>query len=113
MSGFPTILPFLILGILYSYKVFLSQLVKALCLSKIVTEAPFPSIESQGLPSLPPVLFLLVMLRTPGNLIRPGSALLGSLVRHVFLLLLASSVKFFVRLYVEVPAFISPLAAHA
>ena len=33
---------------MYSYKDFLSQLVKALCLSDIVIEGPFPSIESQG-----------------------------------------------------------------
>ena len=36
---------------MHSYKVLLSQLVKALCLSEIVTQAPFPSTESQGLPS--------------------------------------------------------------
>ena len=45
-----------------AYKGFLSQLAKVLCLSEIIAEAPFPSIESQGLPSLLPVLFQLMML---------------------------------------------------
>ena len=35
---------------MYSYKGFLSQLGKALCISEIATEAPFPSKESGGLP---------------------------------------------------------------
>ena len=52
---------------MYLYKGFLFQLAKALCLSAIVTEAAFPSIESQG-PLPPSVLFLLVMFRTPGDL---------------------------------------------
>ena len=36
---------------MHSYKVLLSQLAKALCLSEVVTQAPFPSTEFQGLPS--------------------------------------------------------------
>ena len=51
---------------MHGYKVLLSQLVKVLCLSEIITEAPFPSVR----PPLPPVQFLLVMFRTPAILVR-------------------------------------------
>ena len=49
------------LGTMNSYKCFLSQLVKALCLSGIIIEGPFPSL---GTPT-PPVWFPLVTFRTP------------------------------------------------
>ena len=49
---------------MYNYKGFFSQLIKALCLSEIVTEAPFPRIG----PPFPHVQFPLVMFRTPHNL---------------------------------------------
>ena len=49
---------------MYRHKGFLSQLVKALCLSEIVTELPFPNMGHL----LPPVQFLLVMFRTAVNL---------------------------------------------
>ena len=50
-SRFPFLLPFHTWRIMCSYTGFLSQLVKALCLSEIVTEASFPSTESQGPPT--------------------------------------------------------------
>ena len=70
---------------MYNLKGFLSQLVKAVCLSEIGTEDPFPSTESQGSP--PPTLSLLAMFGKPGTLVRPGSGLLSQWLRHVSLLL--------------------------
>ena len=60
---------------MHGYKGFLSQLVKALCLSEIATEALFPSTESQGLPFSS--LSLLVMFGMPGNRVGLGSGLLS------------------------------------
>ena len=49
---------------MYSYKDLLSQLVKAFCLSGIVTDTPFPSMGPPFSPvQVPPVMF-----RTPGSL---------------------------------------------
>ena len=67
LAGLLPFSPFKILGIIYGYKGFISQLVKIICLSEIIAGAPFPSTESQGLLPLPPVLLPLVMFRTPGN----------------------------------------------
>lgn len=55
-------------------KAFPSQLVKPLCLSEMVTEAPFPSSLKD---SPPPVLFSLVMFGNPVELTGPGSGLLS------------------------------------
>ena len=95
-SKFPVLLPLPKLGNNVQLQRLLSQLAKALCLSEIATEAPFPSPVSRT--PLSVVLFLLVMFRTPDNLIKPGSGPLPELVRQVSLLLLASFIKFFVRL---------------
>ena len=53
--------------------------------NEIATEPPFLSTEFQGL--LSPAPSLLVMFRTPGNLIGLGSGLLSQQVRRVSLLL--------------------------
>ena len=66
--------PFQTLGI-YSYKGFLSQVAKTLCLSEIATEAPFPSTESQGCPSS--CTILACDLGAPDDLTGPCSGLLS------------------------------------
>ena len=59
------LLPFYILGIKYSYKAFLSEFVRVLCLSVIVTDAPFPSTGPRLSYAFPVVMF-----RTPAILMR-------------------------------------------
>ena len=56
---------------MYSYKGLLSQLTKALSLKEIAREAPFPSTETQGLPSS--CVIPACDVGTPSNLIGPDS----------------------------------------
>ena len=127
------------LGIMYSYKGFLSQLVKALCfswwhsyrrflsqdrisrapplpapgnVSEIVPEAPLLHTVSRTLCSS--CALFACNTQTPGNFIRLSSGLRSQLMRHVFLLLPEPPVLSSLwDCDGEDPAFISPLAAHS
>ena len=81
----PSSSPYETLGIMYSYKDFLSQLVKALCLSEIVTEAPFSSTVSRA--PLPLCYLCLWCSERRGNLIRQAQGC-WVVARQVSLLLL-------------------------